>query len=81
MQVDGVETQVVREAVDLPRAIVIEKARRQRLEGALEVRLAAPGGARRPETGIERDSVGADRIEARELLGAGDHLDQRPQAR
>ena len=51
------------------------------LNAASWPRLAAPGGAQRPEARIEGDGVGDDGVEARDLLSACNHLDEDAQAR
>ena len=61
-----------------PLPVVGQKMRRKRAECG--VRRLARGPTRRAHAqkpGIEHDGVGAHRIEARELLAAGDHLESR----
>ena len=79
VQLDGVEPQMVRKPVDGAGAVVLQEAGSERLEGSLVRRLAAPGGAQGPEARVERDGVGADGVEARDLLRPRDHLDQEAQ--
>ena len=75
MQLDGVEPQVMGKPVDGAGRSSSSRCAASVLKAA-SCRLAAPGRAQRPEASVEGDGVGDDRVEARELLGACNHLDQ-----